>query len=61
MIATRDARLPNVLLTEDNNTSHVARPRDRLELAKDARYAHYRKEVLDFLYTPHGHVERHAA
>ena len=39
----------------------LARPRDRIELAEDTRYVHYRKEVLDFLYTRHGHVEKAAA
>jgi len=39
----------------------LARPRDRIALAEDTRYVHYRKEVLDFLYTRHGHVERQAA
>ena len=39
----------------------LARPRDRIELAEDTRYVHYRKEVLDFLYTRHGHVEKQAA
>lgn len=39
----------------------LPRPRDRVELAEDPRYVHYRKEVLDFLYTRHGHVEREAA
>jgi nitrate/nitrite transport system ATP-binding protein len=33
----------------------LARPRQRVELAEDSRYVHYRKEVLDFLYTRHGH------
>jgi nitrate/nitrite transport system ATP-binding protein len=32
----------------------LARPRQRVELAEDSRYVHYRKEVLDFLYTRHG-------
>jgi nitrate/nitrite transport system ATP-binding protein len=32
----------------------LARPRNRVELAEDTRYVHYRKEVLDFLYTRHG-------
>jgi nitrate/nitrite transport system ATP-binding protein len=32
----------------------LARPRQRVELAEDRRYVHYRKEVLDFLYTRHG-------
>ena len=35
----------------------LPRPRDRVELAEDARYVHYRKEVLDFLYTRHGHAQ----
>ncbi|MEP7099846.1 MAG: ABC transporter ATP-binding protein [Burkholderiales bacterium] len=39
----------------------LARPRDRIELAEDTRYVHYRKEVLDFLYTRHGHVGKQAA
>jgi nitrate/nitrite transport system ATP-binding protein len=39
----------------------LARPRNRVELAEDSRYTHLRKEVLDFLYTRHGHVERAAA
>jgi nitrate/nitrite transport system ATP-binding protein len=38
----------------------LARPRNRIELAEDTKYVHYRKEVLDFLYTRHGHVERAA-
>ena len=39
----------------------LARPRDRIALAEDARYVHYRKEVLDFLYTRHGDVEKQVA
>jgi len=39
----------------------LPRPRHRVELAEDARYMHYRKAVLDFLYTRHGHVEPQAA
>jgi nitrate/nitrite transport system ATP-binding protein len=39
----------------------LERPRNRVELAEDTRYVHYRKEVLDFLYTRHGHVEKAAA
>jgi nitrate/nitrite transport system ATP-binding protein len=39
----------------------LARPRDRVALAEDRRYVHFRKEVLDFLYTRHGHVEKAAA
>ena len=34
-----------------------ARPRDRLELADDARYTHYRHEVLSFLYEKQRKVE----
>jgi len=39
----------------------LARPRQRVELAEDSRYVHCRKEVLDFLYTRHGHIESRAA
>jgi nitrate/nitrite transport system ATP-binding protein len=42
-------------------TVELPRPRNRIELAEDTRYVHYRKEVLDFLYTRHGHVEKQAA
>ncbi|MEO7337177.1 MAG: ABC transporter ATP-binding protein, partial [Caldimonas sp.] len=38
----------------------LARPRNRVELAEDPHYTHFRKAVLDFLYTRHGHVERAA-
>ena len=38
----------------------IPRPRNRVELAEDARYVHCRKQVLDFLYTRHGHIERAA-
>jgi nitrate/nitrite transport system ATP-binding protein len=36
----------------------LARPRERVELAEDRAYVHCRKEVLDFLYTRQGHVEK---
>ena len=39
----------------------LPRPRDRIELAEDRNYVHARKEVLDFLYTRQGHVEKTAA
>jgi nitrate/nitrite transport system ATP-binding protein len=39
----------------------LQRPRDRVELAEDRDYVHYRKAVLDFLYTRQGHVEQAAA
>ncbi|MGY4829561.1 ABC transporter ATP-binding protein [Sphaerotilaceae bacterium SBD11-9] len=39
----------------------LPRPRNRVDLAEDTKYVHYRKEVLDFLYTRHGHVEKVAA
>ena len=42
-------------------TIDLVRPRKRVELAEDRQYVHYRKEVLDFLYTRHGHVEKQAA
>ncbi len=38
----------------------LPRPRNRVELAEDPDYVHCRKEVLDFRYTRHGHVERAA-
>jgi nitrate/nitrite transport system ATP-binding protein len=41
-------------------TVDLPRPRDRVALAEDAAYVHCRKEVLDFLYTRHGHVEKAA-
>ena len=39
----------------------LERPRHRVELAEDTRYIHYRKQVLDFLYTRHARVEAGAA
>ena len=39
----------------------LERPRNRVELAEDPTYVHCRKEVLDFLYRRHGHVEKVAA
>ena len=39
----------------------LPRPRDRIELAEDARYVHYRKAVIDFLYMRQAHVEKRAA
>jgi nitrate/nitrite transport system ATP-binding protein len=38
----------------------LPRPRNRVELVEDRGYVQYRKEVIDFLYTRHGHVERTA-
>lgn len=39
----------------------LQRPRNRVELAEDRAYVHYRKAVIDFLYTRQGHVEKVAA
>ena len=39
----------------------LPRPRNRVELAEDRSYVQCRKEVLDFLYTRQGHVEKAAA
>ncbi len=39
----------------------LPRPRNRVELAEDSRYVHYRKAVIDFLYTRQTHVEKLAA
>ena len=38
----------------------LPRPRNRVQLAEDPRYLHYRKAVIDFLYTRQGHVEKAA-
>ena len=38
----------------------LPRPRSRVELADNAQYQHYRKAVIDFLYTRQGHVEKAA-
>jgi nitrate/nitrite transport system ATP-binding protein len=42
-------------------TVPLERPRERVALAEDPTYVHCRKQVLEFLYTRHGHVEREAA
>ena len=42
-------------------TVDLPRPRNRVELAEDRGYVHCRKQVLDFLYTRHGQVQRAAA
>jgi nitrate/nitrite transport system ATP-binding protein len=39
----------------------LPRPRNRVALAEDTRYVHYRKAVIDFLYTRQSHVEKMAA
>ena len=38
----------------------IPRPRNRVQLAEDARYLQCRKAVIDFLYTRQGHVEKAA-
>ena len=38
----------------------LPRPRNRVELAENRDYLHHRKEVIDFLYTRHSHVEKTA-
>ena len=38
----------------------LKRPRNRVELVEDRDYMQYRKEVIDFLYMRHSHVERTA-
>jgi nitrate/nitrite transport system ATP-binding protein len=42
-------------------TVPIERPRERVALAEDPTYVHCRKQVLEFLYTRHGHVEKEAA
>lgn len=39
----------------------LARPRDRVALASDPTYIACRREVLDFLYTRHGHMNMNKA
>jgi nitrate/nitrite transport system ATP-binding protein len=39
----------------------LPRPRSRVELAEEPQYVHYRKAVIDFLYTRQAHVEKQAA
>ena len=41
-------------------TVDLPHPRKRVELAEDPQYVHYRKAVIDFLYTRQGHVEKAA-
>ncbi|WP_426144558.1 ABC transporter ATP-binding protein [Polaromonas sp. DSR2-3-2] len=36
----------------------LPRPRNRVELAESTQYLHYRKAVIDFLYTRQAHVEK---
>jgi nitrate/nitrite transport system ATP-binding protein len=36
----------------------LPRPRNRVELVEDRHYVQFRKEVIDFLYTRHAHVEK---
>jgi nitrate/nitrite transport system ATP-binding protein len=38
----------------------LPRPRNRVELVEDRDYVQYRKEVIDFLYMRHSHVEKAA-
>ena len=38
----------------------LPRPRNRVELAESTQYLHYRKAVIDFLYTRQAHVEKAA-
>ncbi|MBC7445364.1 MAG: ABC transporter ATP-binding protein [Polaromonas sp.] len=39
----------------------LPRPRNRVELAESTHFLHYRKAVIDFLYTRQAHVERTTA
>ncbi|MHB1198342.1 MAG: ABC transporter ATP-binding protein [Polaromonas sp.] len=39
----------------------LPRPRNRVALAESAQYLHYRKAVMDFLYTRQAHVEKRIA
>ncbi len=40
---------------------NLPRPRSRVDLAENTDYVHYRKAVIDFLYTRQSHVEKQAA
>lgn len=40
---------------------NLPRPRSRVDLAENTDYLHYRKAVIDFLYTRQSHVEKQAA
>jgi nitrate/nitrite transport system ATP-binding protein len=40
---------------------NLPRPRERVALAENTDYLHYRKAVIDFLYTRQAHVEKLAA
>ena len=42
-------------------TVNLPRPRNRVELAESTSYLHYRKAVIDFLYTRQAHVEKMTA
>jgi nitrate/nitrite transport system ATP-binding protein len=42
-------------------TVNLPRPRERVALAENTDYLHYRKAVIDFLYTRQAHVEKLAA
>ena len=39
----------------------LPRPRNRVELAESTEYLHYRKAVIEFLYTRQAHVEKQVA
>jgi nitrate/nitrite transport system ATP-binding protein len=39
----------------------LPRPRARVALAESTEYLHYRKAVIEFLYTRQSHVEKAAA
>ena len=42
---------------EEGDGQSLPRPRDRIALAEDPRYHHYRTAVLEFLYRRQAHVE----
>jgi nitrate/nitrite transport system ATP-binding protein len=42
-------------------TVDLPRPRNRVALAESTQYLHYRKAVIDFLYTRQAHVEKQVA
>ena len=62
LLADRIVMMTNGPAATIGEVLHVdlPRPRDRVEMSEDRRYAQCRKAVIDFLYMRHGHVERAA-
>ena len=50
-----------IVMMTNGPAATIGQPRERVALAEDRHYVQCRKEVLDFLYTRQGHVEKTAA